>query len=129
MKKRINPKQSSESTGPPGSRKTYGGRAVHRSPDGYTAREQLDRITAAMKQQEYMVRKGQLLEVAQVEAGNADLREVIRADLLGTLPLRLASDLAGKKLDAPKVRALVLNVIRELLTNWHKAGASVEDAE
>lgn len=109
------------------SRKAHGGNRIPRDGQGYTPRERLDAINAAIRQQEYMVRKGQLLEVAQVEAGNADMREVIRADLLGTLPLRLAAELAGKTLDAAGVRALALGVVRELLTNWHKAGANVEE--
>ncbi len=103
-------------------RKTYAGKPVNRGRDGYTPRERLDAIHAMQAQQEYRLRQGQLVERTEVEAGHAEMREVVRSDLLGTLPLRVADALAGKKMDAQGVRETVLKAVREILSAWHKAG-------
>lgn len=112
-----------------GKRKTYGGRPVRRDTDGFTPRERLDHVRALQVHQEYLVRKGQLVEIERVRAGHAEMQEVIRADLLGTLVQRLVAEFADKPtMSAQGVREVALNVVRELLSSWHKAGA-VEDSD
>ena len=69
------------------------------------------------------------MEIGEVEAGHAEMREVIRADLLGTLPLRLAGELADRKLKSAAVREIVLTAIRDVLRTWHQAGAPVPEGE
>lgn len=104
-----------------GGRKTYAGKPVARGRDGYTPRERLDHIHSLIKHQQYLKEQGRLVDIEQVEAGHAEMREVIRSDLLGTLPLRVA-ELLADKIPAQEVRGIVLGAVREIINGWNKAG-------
>ncbi len=75
------------------------------------------------------VRRGELVEKSAVEAGHAEMREIIRNDLIGTLPLRLASGLAGRSWSAAEVRAAVLAAVREIIQSWAKGSIPVQGVE
>lgn len=92
-----------------------------------TPRARLDAIHAMQALLEYKVRKGQLLERADVEAGHAEMREIIRNDLVGSLPLRLANELSGRKHTPAQVRAIALAAVREMVRGWNKAGMPVDE--
>jgi hypothetical protein len=96
---------------------------------GLTPRERLDAIHAHQALLDLRQRQGELVEIGEVEAGHAEMREIIRADLLGTLPLRLAARLAERKQGSARVRETVLDVVREILKTWHQAGAPVPDGD
>lgn len=98
------------------------GRAVPRSMVRMTPRERLDHIRGLQALQEYKIRQKELLVATDVEAGHAEMREVIRADLLGTLPLRVSLALADKALPAREVRAVVLDAVRDVLASWRAGG-------
>ena len=72
------------------------------------------------------VRRGELVEIAEVERGHVEMREIIRNDLIGTLPLRLAGQLAGKVRTPAEIRAIVLDAVRDMIRGWHKAGIPVQ---
>lgn len=92
-------------------------------------RERLDAIHAMQALLDYRVRQGQLVEIAEVEAGHAEARELIRNDLIGTLPLRLAGELSGRVFDPAGVRTVVLAAVREIIRGWSKAGIPAEDGK
>lgn len=91
-------------------------------------RERLDAIHAMQALLDYKVRQGQLVEIAEVEAGHAEARELIRNDLIGTLPMRLAGEFGGKTLTQAEVRVVVLTAVREIIRGWNKAGIPAGDA-
>ena len=99
------------------------------SLSGLTPRERLDSIHAHQALLDLRQRQGELVERAEIEAGNAEMREVIRSDLLGTLPLRVASALAGRTRTAAEIRAVVLVAVREILASWHQAGTPVPEGK
>jgi hypothetical protein len=73
-------------------------------------------------EREERVRRGDLVELADVEAGHAEMREVIRSDLIGALPLRLANELSGRAAMQPhEVRATVLAAVRDMIRGWAQA--------
>jgi hypothetical protein len=78
-------------------------------------------LKADMQDMENRVRRGELIDRAEVDAGRAEAQEIIRSDLLGTLPLRIAALLAGK-VEAVEARQVVITAVREMLSGWHKAG-------
>ena len=92
-------------------------------------RDRLDAIHAMQALLDYRQRQGELVEIAEVEAGHAEMREIIRNDLIGTLPLRLAGQLAGKVRQPAEVRAVVLESIRDMIRGWVKAGIPAEGVE
>ena len=96
---------------------------------GLTPRERLDSIHAHQALLDLRQRQGELVERAEIDAGNAEMREVIRSDLLGTLPLRVASALAGRSRTAAEIRAVVLVAVREILEAWHQAGTPVPEGD
>ncbi len=117
----------------------YGKKAVKGKPDpvppkvavpaGLAAmrpRDRLDAIHAMQAMLDYKVRQGELVEKAAVEAGHAEMREIVRNDLIGTLPLRLAGDLSGRAHTPAEVRARVLAVVRDIIRGWTKAGIPAE---
>jgi hypothetical protein len=71
---------------------------------------------------DYKERQGQLVEKGTVEAGHAEAQELIRNDLVGTLPLRLAGELSGRTFHPAEVRVIVLKAVREIIRGWSKAG-------
>lgn len=89
-------------------------------------RERLDAIHAMQALLDLKVRKGELVEKSEVEAGHAEMRELIRNDLVGSLPMRLAGELSGRALDPAQVRAVVLNAVRDMIRGWAKADVPVE---
>jgi hypothetical protein len=94
-----------------------------------TPRARLDAIHAMQSLLDLKVRQGQLVEKAQIEAGHAEMREIIRNDLIGTLPLRLANELSGQVFSAAQVRATVLTAVRDVIRGWAKAGMPAERQE
>lgn len=94
---------------------------------GLSPRERLDTIHAHQALLDLRVRQGELVERSEVEAGHAEMREVVRSDLLGTLPLRLASRMADKAYTSTEIRAIVLDAVREILKTWHQAGTPVPE--
>ena len=96
---------------------------------GLTPRERLDAIHAHQALLDLRQRQGELVERAQIDAGNSEMREVIRSDLLGTLPLRVASALAGRSRTAAEIRAVVRVAVREILVAWHQAGPPVPEGK
>ena len=96
---------------------------------GLSPRERLDAIHAHQALLDLRQRQGELVERSEIEAGHAEMREVIRSDLLGTLPLRLASKMSGKTHTPAEVRAAVLEAVREILKTWHQAGTPVPEGK
>lgn len=94
-----------------------------------TPRQRLDSIHALQAYLDYQTRRGELVELREVEAGHAEMREVIKADLLGALPLRMAALMAGKKLQAHEVRSTALKAVNEMLRRWHKASIPVPEVK
>jgi hypothetical protein len=92
---------------------------------GLTPKQFLETVHGQQALLDYKVRKGELVEKSVVEAGHAEMREIIRADLFGAVPLRLANELGGKKLDAAQVRELVIRILSEVLRGWEKTGMPV----
>jgi hypothetical protein len=89
---------------------------------GLQPRARLDAIRAMQCLLDLKARQGQVVEKAQVEAGHAEMREVIRSDLIGALPLRLANELSGRTAMQPhEVRAVVLAAIRDMIRGWAQA--------
>lgn len=89
-------------------------------------RERLDAIHAMQAMLDLQVRKGELVEKSEVEAGHAEMRELIRNDLVGSLPLRLAGELSGRVFAPAQVRAIVLAGVRDMIRGWAKADVPVE---
>ena len=89
---------------------------------GMTPRARLDSVNAAIKALEYRKMKGELVEREQVEAGHAEMREIVRNDIIGSLPLRLATELGNRQLTPAEVRAVVLVAVRDMIQGWNKAG-------
>lgn len=102
-----------------------GGYRGARDDEGLTPRQRLDALKADLASLDLAKQRGELVNRADVEAGHAEMREVIRADLLGTLPLRVSLALADKALPAREVRAVVLDAVREVLASWHAGGLPV----
>ena len=96
---------------------------------GMAPRTKLDAVRAMHALLDYKTRLGQLLEAADVEAGHAEMREIIRNDLIGSLPLRLATELSGRVFQPAEVRAIVLGVVRDVIRGWQKAGIPAEGVE
>ena len=92
-------------------------------------RERLDAIHAMQALLDFRVRQGQLVEADAVETGHAEMREVIRNDLIGTLPLRLASELSGRTFTPQEVRAIVLTAVRDTIRSWGKGGVPIPEGE
>lgn len=114
---------------PRGSRTTrYRGRVIPRDAGGLTWRDRDYRAKALQREQEIRVRSGELVEVEAVRAGHADMRAILVADLLGTLPLRVA-ELLSPKIPPQEARAAVLAAVREALAAWHKAGIPTPDGQ
>jgi hypothetical protein len=94
-----------------------------------TPRARLDAVHAMQAYLDWQVRRGELVERSEIDAGHAEMRELIRSDLLGTLPLRLAGDLGNRKRTPAAVREAVLVAIREQIRTWAKAGAPMPEGE
>ena len=86
-----------------------------------TPRQRLDSIHAMQAHLDYQTRRGELVELREVEAAHAEMREVIKSDLLGALPLRLVALLSGRTPSAYEIRSAALKAVNEMLRRWHKA--------
>jgi len=101
---------------------TRGGYRGMRDPKtGLTPREEYYKIQTQRNALELAKERKLLVALSEVEAAHAEMREVIKADLLGALPLRMAALMAGKKLQAHEVRSTALKAVNEMLRRWHKA--------
>lgn len=106
----------------------YAGRILPRTEGDLTWRDRDFRAKALQREQEIRVRRGELVEQSEVEAGHAEMREVLRSDLLGVLPTRLAEELSNKPGMTPQqVREAVLRQVRDMLAVWSKAGMPAQN--
>ena len=102
---------------------------IARDENDMTPRQRLDSLKADAQALANRIREGELCERTDVEAAHAEMREVLRSDLLGALPLRLAGELADRKQSAPQVRAVVLRAVNAMVASWSDAGVPVPDAD
>lgn len=95
--------------------------AIARDTEGMTPKQRLDSLKADAQELENKVRRGELLERDEVERAHAEMREVLRSDLVGALPLRLAGELSGRKMNPQSIRAAVLAAVSDMLKSWGDA--------
>ncbi len=119
-------KPTSPQAGPRPKITPRGGYRGARDDEGLTPRQRLDALKADLAAIELQKAHGELVLVSEVDAGHAEMRDVIRSDLLGTLPLRIAGQLAGRgPLDAREIREAVLVAVREIIAGWAAGGLPV----
>ena len=94
-----------------------------------TPRTRLDAIHAMQATVEYRIRRGQLVERAEVEAEQRETAELIRLAMFRTLPARLGHLLAGKVRTDHEVREVVLREVRDVVRSWKAGGVPSPEKE
>jgi hypothetical protein len=123
------PKARAAQAGPRPKIKPRGGYRGARDNEGLTPRQRLDALKADLASLDLAKQRGELVSLAEVEAGHAEMREVVRSDLLGVLPLKLGALLAGKSMEAREVREVVLGAVRDVLQSWAAGGVPVPESD
>lgn len=100
---------------------------VDRDDEGLTPRQRLDALKADLAALELAKQRGDLVPRADVAAGHSEMREMVRKDMLGTLPLKLGFALADKAIPAREVREVALGIVREVLRGWAAGGVPVPE--
>ena len=95
--------------------------AVVRDDEGLTPRQRWEKLKGDAQDLENQKRRGELLERREVEKAHAEMVEVLRSDLVGALPLRLAGEMSGRKMTPQEVRAAVLAAVNDMLASWTDA--------
>jgi len=108
----VKPKRKHVRTG-----KKRGG-AAPRDDDGFTPRQLVDCRRAELLRLEIAEKNRDLVLRSAVLADRRADAEVVQSDLYGALPARIATEIAGRKLNAAEVKAAVLRVVDELVAGW-----------
>lgn len=94
-----------------------------------TPRSALDAVHAMQANVELRKKRGELYEKDEIDKTHAEMVEVMRRDLLGTLPLRLSRMLSSRKLTPAQVRVLALEAINETIAGWRASEFPTPEAK
>ena len=98
-----------------------GGYRLPRDSEGMTPRQRLDTARAKIAEIELAEKRGELVAKSEIDRKLAADAEVVKSDLLHTLPQSIAGHAIALKCDQSALREVAKKCVIEIMQQWQKS--------